>query len=444
MINLRKRYIKSSEQYENYLSVGKRIGIPIILSLFLSTITAFVITSCIKKDSETVILTFCEYSQIELDREKVNEKVDSLTSYLCSVNDSTMKIFEAWSIANNRNSWNIDKTFATELEFHTVRSYKTHKRNFTDLTEIGGLLMVSAADLLKKLEPLHRSMNHLFKLESSLDKSWTEDHTDYYRTEYYTDTECSTDSKGNQSCRTVTKSRQVYDYTIHEYWYHLDYGNSSIYLLESFINDSSFDIPFLEKELKPASQTNAEGEWAQEWTKKKKGIEFHIESSSWITNSTYLASITGYRSNINTFPRHLSLLKSASSSAQSYYKYKTYSSVDSGPDEYQVFQSAGSNVSSAILHAHNILNSISSTIQSIRTLSDMIDEYISYELDDGKKEVVAMDIVELSGKIYSQNFVNGQKITVYRSWYFILIYIFSAMVIYGIIMVIRAKLKGDW
>lgn len=422
----------------------KRIGLPLVVALLLALIPAFTINSCIRKDSETIVLSFCEYSQIERDRAKDQIKVDSLTSYLCSVNDATMKVFEAWSIANNRSSWNTDKAFATELEFHTVRSYKTHKRNFKDLTEIGGLLMVSAADILKKLEPLYGSMQHLLKLESSLDKSWTEDHTDYYRTEYYTDTECSTDSKGNRSCQTVTKSRQVYDYTIHEYWFHVDHANRAIYLLESFINDSSFDVPFLEKELKPASQTNAEGEWAQEWTKKKKGQEFKLDNSSWITNSTYLVSITNYRDSISTFPRHLALLNYASSSANSYYKYKTYSPSDSGPDEYQVFQSANGSVSSAVINAYNLLHSISATIQNIRTLSDMIDEYIAYELDDGKEEVEATDIVEFTGKIYSHNFVLGQKITVYRSWYFILIYIFSMLAIYGLIMGIMTKLNGKW
>ena len=95
-----------------------------------------------------------------------------------------------------------------------------------------------------------------------MDQSRDDDHDDQYRTELRT--RIAHDTNGNPQTQVYTE--QVYDHTIHTYDYYKKHGEAGAQQLNTLFEE----IPalHLEEIIKTTSQTNADGEYAAEKSRK--------------------------------------------------------------------------------------------------------------------------------------------------------------------------------
>jgi len=212
----------------------------------------------------TIPLAFSETSKIERTAKSIGIEVPVMTDYLSKTNDLCTKVFEGWN-ESWESTWlgNHTKVFAEKMDEKTDITFKTHKYEIPQLSKI---VPNRADSLLKELSNLKEMSKNVGYANNYLDKSWDDSHNDIYHTEYYTETETHTDSDGNTHTETVTKSKQVYDYTINTYTYKKIYGENSSKKLDDIIKW----FPYLPLEIKilTAKETGPENEFAIERSRK--------------------------------------------------------------------------------------------------------------------------------------------------------------------------------
>ena len=375
-------------------------------------------------------LGFSEIHQIERDAHYQNAAIEPMTRYLTGANDLTMKVFESWNESHERTYAGSNvKYFASELDRRMDPALKFHLYEIYDYLRD---LPSQADSALLELNPFLTVNNGLQSVNSDFSRSWSESHIDSYRTEYYTVT---VDDGGGKS-HTETRSRRVYDHTTHSYRYDKPAGERASSGLDALI-DKIGTLTFRET-LRTASQTNAEGEYGAEKSRRnfsrhrptqKELFEF---ANMWATGSTLNANLPAIMAGWAALRNDADIWRSAKTQAQDAW-YITHSHSDAGPREYQAAQTALSNGLATATAVSEIVEGITFTRAQLPVLEAMIRQIIDIEMNykKGDSKKLMRQIVALSQDIYGKNFKNGFDVDPYRVW-FVLLLALSGLVAGGL------------
>lgn len=385
-------------------------------------------------------LAFSEKHQLHLDAEYNHETVPPFTEYLTSVNDATMKVFEAWNISR---ASILDKTkqFGSELEIKIDPSFNWH---YYKLNQLLQNIPAEGQAAIEIFRPFIDAANATRPANAHFDNSWTERHIDHYHTEYY---ECG-DDKHPQTC-----SREVYDNTTHYYWYHPNEGDVAATSLDALL--AKFNGLQFNEDFKKPSKTNAEGEYAIEKTIKPKvkgrrmsPFELFFYSTTWGHGSTLKANLPAIMSAWGALHNDSPAWNVAKKTAHDE-SYTTGSHSDSGPREYQVADAALSHGIQFVSHIDEVVGSIQYSQQHASDLNRLIEQFISIMQEHKVKyKGLSKHPWILSGKImseaktlYQTNFKEGLDVQGFR-WYMVLLAILGGMAAGGVVGFWVDK-KGD-
>lgn len=391
------------------MTPGIRLALTIGLAL-LFILWIYLIVLRVKHHREHYYLLFSEISQIKRD---LGDRVGPIQLYYNMINDVSMKVFEANNISLERNG-----RFASELEVHIERTFKSHKHNLPDLlTNMAPV--VDAA--LAELKDFITVMNQTGAAGSLLANTWDSDHQDVYHTEVYTVQVASTDSKGNTTYSTETRTRQVYDYTVHTYNVNHGAGNQAANVIDAL----TAVIPGITppETLVSASKTGAEGEYAAQKSMSTKNKDATYEQAvgliqSFHTRAVYssvapavsraypeiAASCPGFRS---------SLLTARSTS------YRTFSHFDSGPAEFQTWERYCGTVSGVNGAIHRFIDPMAAAGSRAVPYLELMNRYIKVVMEGAKgseSDLMFQILGEAEGH-QKANFVGGPGIHRGNGWF---------------------------
>ena len=374
------------------------------------------IHSCELERSRTLKLSFSEIGQIMKDRKSEGGSVDSLTLYLTQVNDMCMKVYEAWHISQNKFSPDMDKSFAFELDISMNQSKKIYHYDLRELFSSIEKSVKDTFEIFKMLPPMIADLKTI--LMTSEDVWETEkDESGHW------EEECSTDSDGNESCH----SYYVCDYIDYTYHFNRNKLEQTIQLTEYYIA-KNYEIPYYEAILKPASKTNADGEYAVERTRNKEQVTIDIKTykSDWIHNSTFTNLIGYIRADLTRIPIHLTVIQVGQLSSKTT-RYRD-NSCGSGrpPKEMRQVREYSSTLATLTGNLTILWNSFVKTKELTPKLKVMIEKFIGTELDYSKEKLdySSDEILNLTSDIQSINFNRAEKVMAYRKWVIIISSIF--------------------
>lgn len=333
--------------------------------------------------------------------------VPAMTRYYASLNDTLMQVFEANNIAHN--TWGIShKSFAYELE----KKVETTMRIHTLITDYAARMPADAQKARVSITPMTKAARDIAPAIKALDAAWDEDHDDYYRTEYYTEQECSGVGQ-DRVCHTVTKSRQVYDYTVHTYTYDRQQGELAARLLRDFMQRNP-DIR-VNEELITAWKTEAENEWAiRESRKRLPGYkeptqeEYLRYTNTWATGSNFAVlapKVYDQHGKLGGItPRWAAAAPKAKSD-----RYRTYSRSDSGPQEFQIAEAALSYAVSISRDVNTIDGGMAAGGKDVPALQKKIVTYVNAVLHGGKgdPDTLKGEIMQEARALYTKNYAGG-------------------------------------
>ena len=407
--NLTKKYVKDILRLTPAeIIIGAALGV---------TLTAGLSWKHEADRGKTIPLAFSEITQIEKDAVAGNERVGPVTEYLGKVNDTTMKIFECWNKANARvGSGTLEEKFAQELANKLSKSTDNYHYSLRDLLE---QIPEKASSTLNELKPFMEVMQRMNVVNSELERAWDDRHRDEYHTEVYWTTE--TDSKGNAHSEMHT--RQVYDYTDHDYYFDKITGKSASDGLKSTI--ALHPELKLNEKLRTASRTNPAGEKAA----KESRINEHSDepfgkvelleiSGLWCHGSTLNLNLSTIYNSWNGLKNQSGQLEKSVNSAQAHYHFRTYSHSDSGPNEFQVnenilrngqsLSSSVSKVYSGIQYAKDLSPRIMKRIEELQQIT------LDHTPGDSKKAME--NIMEEARAMYDKNFEKGINSRPFRGY----------------------------
>lgn len=347
-------------------------------------------------------LAFSEIAQIKRD----SDTVAPLTLYYASVNDTLMQVFEANNISYNAFGQD-NRHFARELEYKVDRAFRIH----TQIREYAMSVPDRARNARHSIAPMTAAARDIQSAIGALNAAWDDDHDDKYRTEYYTERECSTGK--DPVCRDVTKSRQVYDYTIHTYTYDRAQGERAAQLLQDFMRNHP-DLK-IDEYLILAKATNAENELAM-WQSRRLLPDFKELTpedylrlaNTFATGSTYTTltpSIwTAHKSLSDATPKWVEAAPRARSD-----RYRTYSRIDSGPASFQLAEAALSYATTLSTDINRIDSGMAAAEGGIPALHRTILEYIAVTLDKkpGDADDLRDQVMDQAREIYAANYAGG-------------------------------------
>jgi hypothetical protein len=414
---------RAARQYERFLHLLRDTAAEILI---LGTL-GLGLGLYIGHDGETdrgksIPLGFSEIHQIERDAARQGKEVGHVTRYLTGVNDLTMKVFESWN-ESWENTYYGDNThdFARELEKHMEPTFKFHRYEAFDYFRD---LPSQSDSALAALHEYTTARDRIAPVNSAFSASWDESHVDHYRTEYYT--HHWTDSKGKS--HSERRSRRVYDYTRHSYDYHKDQGENASKLLDRVLADTK--APALHEDFLTASQTNAEGEYAAEKSRKKNDPDLKLGpddykkiAGTWLTGSTLKLNLPMADQAWNELPADADAWRRDKGTARSD-SYRTHSRSDSGPAEFRTAQSALSDGSGYAAAVDEVTGAIKQTKADLPSLEEKVRRLIDQELNYGqvygeKKQSsssLMSEIMDESREIYARNFKHGFDVDPYRGW----------------------------
>jgi hypothetical protein len=374
--------------------------------------------------------------------------IPTLTMFYAGTNDMIMKVFECSNTAYARTF--IGKkthTFASELDMRMDPTLKVHYYEIPQFLQM--LPALASKSLNESLKNFVNAYNKIREVNQYLIATWDEQHNDVYHTEVYFTTETYTDADGNMHTEQVMHTRQVYDYTIHTYTYHPNEGEKSSELLELFA--AAYPELELEEKLLIPSQTGAENEYAIEKSREKElkqrlhPNQLLIMAQTWATGSTLMINMPGIINMIIGLNHDAPEFKNAKLTAHSE-RYKTYSSSDSGPIEFQVAKRT-------LEHGKNLEKLIGEIIDGILVvknktpdLGNEIKTLIKIEMDGikGNAEKHKRNILSISREIYDTNFKNGFNVHPSRWWLTVFWSLFGTALGLGIGVGLDALLKLDF
>jgi len=293
----------------------------------------------------------------------------------------------------------------------------------------------NAAELKKELKELDTTRNELPSVSGNFKSSWHEDRDDTYHTEFY---ECgSTDSKGNYHSQTCT--RQVYDYSDYTHTYYKDKGNQASASLDELLIKHP-DLRY-KQELKIASQTNAEGEYAIETTAKLDNRDVRLTkqelmklSATWKYGSTFYLNNLEIINYWNSLKNQNIGWKNVKDKIPSVQEHRKYTTSWPGPEEYQLCGNISENVNHVQKFINETFEGINLTQSEIPLLEKDINEMIAVEMNGkkGNSGKLYNSIMDRSRKIYRENFKNGLDVEGGRN-YAVLISILGGIVVGGLV-----------
>lgn len=362
-------------------------------------------------------LAFSEKHQIHNDASYKGETVPPFTEYLTSVNDASMKIFEAWNLSRQDILDKTDK-FAMELEIKIDPALNYHHFRLDKLLAIIPAEGQAALDLFK---PFLDVNNGLKPVNAHFDRSWRDTHVDNYHTETYEET--VTDADGNT--HTETRTRQVYDDTTHTYTYNKAEGEAAaISLIELLAKNPN--LQFAET-LKIASQTNAEGEYAIEKTlnknknKRMSPFDFMQYSTLWNRGSTLKANLPVIMDMWAALQNDSPAWASAKAKARSVW-YKTCSHSDAGPKEFQIAEKTLTHGTQMVSSIDEIAAGITYTQEHAPHLNRLLEQFVSvtrlhrpiYQDLSKRPGKLAGQIMKEAKEIYQKNIKAGLDVQGFR------------------------------
>ncbi len=351
---------------------------------------------------------FSEITQVERDARNTHEEIEPFTYFLMTANDSAMKPFEAWNLAQE-NTLHPTETFARELEIHVDPALKTHTHNLPDLLE---KLPARSAKARASFKDFIGAMQKVKFVNQNFSDAWYDTHVDNYHTECTT----TTDSKGDSH----TECHPVYDDTTHTYTYYQEHGEKASIKLGNLLKD--YPDLHLKEKLRTASQTNAEGEYAAEKSRKGKDggkkytpFDFMEICNTWATGSTLTVNLPFIYDSWRDLHVDGPAWKKAKSTAQSI-SYKTYSHSDAGPREFQIAEETLSHGRLLETSIEEIVDGIDFAEQNAPILEAKIREFIGVTLDKkpGSIKKLRNEIISLSKELYTKNFKGGFDVYGFR------------------------------
>lgn len=356
-------------------------------------------------------LAFSEMSQVERDASREGRELGPMTGYLTATNDAAMKVFEAWNLTHSEHHMGSQAhNFAAELDIK--QDYKIHRHELPDLLKDLPARAQQARDLLKPLDDTARDMA---PVNDQFRRSWDESHTDHYRTE----TRTRTVDDGNGKSHTETYTEEVYDHTHHEYDYHRQNGEAASQGLDGALAKRQ-SIPNPEQ-LRTASQTNADGEYAAEVSRKgearPQAEQLKAISESWATGATITQNIGRIQQLWGTLRGDAGAWRTQKATAHDD-SYNTGSRSDSGPREYQTAQTALSHGTQLSGNIQEVLGGVDYAKANAPVLQAKIRQLIDIELNGagkGDTSKLTREIMDISRAMYTQNFKGGVDVKEYRT-----------------------------
>jgi len=406
--NIKEKYNEIKENFEETL---RETAIEAVIGAVVGTLIAFPITNHFEsKRANKIPLAFSEITQIENDAKYSGKQVGNITRYLTGVNDASMKVFECWNLAHKQYS-DLNEQFATELELQTDPAYKYHHYSLAGHLKS---LPENAEKAKQQLSDFVNVMSKLPTINNHFSNSWTDMHIDNYHTE------TDTDEDGD------TTTSEVYDDTTHHYTYSKGEGEAASQSLDNLLGEQkTLDI---KEEIKTASQTNAEGEYAADSTMEHKDgkqtlgiLQYREIASIWKKGSTLLAKMPTIQNLWRKLPSDANDWRSAKNTAHNAV-YTTGSRYDAGPKEFQIAErtlSHGKDLHSAI---YDVISGIEYAKQNAPVLDRKIQEFIHVCLDHKKGNAGKLrnEIIHTAQEMYSLNFKNGLDVKQYRIWMLLL------------------------
>lgn len=381
-----------------------------------------------QKRAHKLPLAFSELSQMEKEHSQKNQQLGNFTRFYASLNDATMKIFEASNESfNGRGANGHHDSFARELEMHVDPTFKTHKRDLPMLLKE----IPSIADkALVDLNALSSVSNELNSVNAHFQNSWDDSHINNTHSEPRT----RTVSCGKDCTTTEIYYVEVYDDTTHSYYYHRQEGELASQTVDKLVAD--FPDISLKETLAVAKMTNAEGEYAAEKTiapsqdkKKLDRIDFLNISRKWNRGSTYNSNLGIIYNNWNALKNDANLWREAKTTSKNH-QYKTTSHSDDGPKEFQVAENA-------LRHGTDLKKSIDelvSGVQYAKSVAPILDkkvrEYIAISLDkeEGDAAKLRTEIMDIATTMYKKNIKEGYDVNGFRALVFTLVTLGGAAV----------------
>jgi hypothetical protein len=421
--------------YESFLHLLRDTAIEVLILGALGLGGGIYIGHDGETDRGKVIpLGFSEVSQIERDLDREHKVMGPMARYLTGTNDLTMKIFESWNMSHESTYYgdNTNK-FARELENHMDPASKFHRYSASDFFR----KLPAQSDLaLAALSEYTQARGKLAPVNAAFAQSWDDSHIAHYRTEWYTHRWTDADGKSHSERRT----RRVYDHTRHHYDYNRAWGEVASTSLNQVLAQTS--APVLHEELRTASKTNADGEYAAEKSRKKidknvklSGADYQGIADTWLTGSTLWQSRSVADAAWSRLPNDAEGWRRDKATARSD-SYNTYSRSDSGPAEFQTAERALRDGSDYVAAVDEVAGAIEQTKADLPVLEHKVRELIDQELNGTKgtksSQSLMGEIMKMSRAMYTQNFKNGFDVDPYRIW-MVAIWGFAAMIGGGLI-----------
>lgn len=353
--------------------------------------------------SQIIPLVFSEISQIKREQ---GTNLGAITEYYAMINDACMKVFEAHNLAQD--SLDYEKKFASELEIHIEPTFKTHRHNLPILlTNISPV----AEKALNKLQELNVITELTGDISSDLENAWIDEHEDVYHTEIYTYT--TTDEKGNTTTHTGT--RQVYDYTIHTYYFKKEYSERAKAKLVDML--SKYVALTMPEKIYTSKITHAEGEYATEKSFKHYNKKFTVQDAvkkitTWADGTTYNINMPKILTTYPAIGQYINTYISSLSTSR-YHRYKTYSSSDDGPKEFQINEHMGNINQNISTWGKQIIYPIKKMHTEAIPFYETINGYVDYSLNNNNKKINSGMVINKTKQIYSEHF-NGNSINTFN------------------------------
>lgn len=380
-----------------------------------------------KEMAKNIPLQFSELSQLEDTAEKEGRELEPLNRFYPSLNDMSMKIFEAWNEGRSRGE-NELRGFAAELDMSTdpTGSHKIYRRELSDLLKEVPILARTARETL---QPFEEASAALGDIDNHFSRAWDESHHNVFHTEQRTRYVTAIDSNGEPYEKEEEYDVEVYDYTIHTYTYHPGEGNAAakkfIDLLEK-IPELAYNENFI-----VAKKTKPEGEYAIDKSQGGPGTHHNAGEYLEIVNRWFETNM--FRQNgpmITTMwkesPSHAKKWKLARQTSEST-TYTTQMENDDGPEEFQVAKAAQKHNRRIKSNIDRILTGLTRAETQIPVLEQKIQALINIEMEyqEGPSKRIAAEILSGTTRIYLSNFDAETELQRVRLQYLLLASLFG-------------------
>lgn len=419
-------------QMRGYVSIEALVGAA--AGLMLAGAVSYSIES---KREKVLPLGFSEIHQIEIDAEREGKTIGPNTRFYSSTNETAMKIFETWNLANEPIFVpNVPHRFASMIEEKVDSTMKVHHYELLPSKYDGsrgfgkGLIPLlpeqAQAALAGELKPFVGVMREVEPVNQSFEDAWTH----RWRDNYHTEQDCTTDSKGNQTCT----SRQVYDDTDHWYDYRPASGERASAGLDALLH--KYDPLHFTEKLLTASHTNAEGEYAAEKSQKQGDKKWTDENSKesankWANGSNLAQNMPVIFAEWSAAHSNADQWRAAKQGAHNHaYNNRNRGTSDPGPFEYQVAKRAQRDGEALQKNIYEIAHGMEYVGSHAPGLERDIREIIAVELDHkpGDGKMLMKRIMETAKESYRVNFKGGFDVDRFRWGLFFLWSILGAAI----------------